>query len=197
MSYHGYLPLLKNALRELKHQPAILEVGVDRGVTFVTLASFLARTHPQFLMVGVDILIQEQVQIMVQNLDLTKGQQAYLLQQNSLQALPSFIDQGMKFDVILLDGDHNYYTVQNELAMLDSLAKSQCVVVIDDYDGRWSERDLWYSERPGYEDVKNATLRTDTEKHGVKAAVDEFVAKNNRWALSKPISGEPVVLTRL
>ena len=70
------------------------------------------------------------------------------------------------------------------------------LVVCDDYEGRWSERDLWYSERDGYQDVKAATPRVETEKHGVKAAVDEWLAAHPQWQKSQPIKGEPVVLRR-
>ena len=196
MAYHGYLPTIKRRCHELQRSPSILEIGIDRGVTFVSLAAFLARTQQQFMMIGVDIMVQEQVQIMVQNLDLTPQQNCFLLEGNSLDALPKMIEQHMKFDVLLIDGDHNYYTVTKELEYLDAIANPGALVIIDDYLGRWADKDLYYSERPGYENVKIASPRVDTDKHGVKTAVDEFVAKDPTWKLSQPINGEPVVLTK-
>ncbi len=156
----------------------------------------MARTKPEFLAIGVDILLQDAVNIMLAHLDLQPKQSAYLLSGNSLQVLPNMALQGMKFDVVLLDGDHNYHTISQELKHLEHLVHDHSIIIIDDYDGRWSERDLWYAERPGYEDVKVATAKVDTEKHGVKAAVDEWLIEHPEWKLSKPIQGEPVLLMK-
>lgn len=196
MAYHGFLRLLKDRFASYPkgYVPSLLEVGVDRGVTYLTLVNFLARTRDSFLAVGVDVLIQEQVRIMLSNADLSGQQAAFLVEGNSLLALPRMIQQNMKFDVVLLDGDHNYHTVSQEMGMLPHLVKDGGVVVIDDYDGKWSERDLWYAEREGYEGNKNVSQRVDTEKHGVKPAVDEWLAAHPEWVKSKPIMGEPIML---
>lgn len=196
MAYHGLIPICKQFLHQLPHPPALLEVGVDRGVSFLSLAVFLARTKEQFLAVGVDILLQEQVQVMLAHLDLQPKQSAYLFEGNSLKVLPEMANQGMKFDVVLLDGDHNYHTVSSELRLLERLVHDHSIIVVDDYDGRWSERDLWYAERPGYEDVKVATPKVDTDKHGVKPAVDEWLQEHPEWQLVKPVPGEPIVLVK-
>jgi predicted O-methyltransferase YrrM len=174
----------------------MLEIGVDRGVSFLTLATFLARSRQEFLAIGVDILVQEQVELMLQHIDRQPKQSAYLLSGNSLQVLPNMIDQGMKFDLVLLDGDHNYHTVANELVHIEKLLTDDGIIVVDDYAGRWSERDLWYTERPGYENVEIASKKVDTDKHGVKPAVDEWLSTRPAWKLSSPVSGEPVVLSR-
>jgi len=199
MAYHGYIPLVKQYLHQQvakEASPAVLEVGVDRGVTFLPLVVFLARTRPTFTAIGVDIMVQEQVQVMLQHIDKQAGQNAYLLEGNSLEVLPKMADQGMQFDVLLLDGDHNYHTVKQEMALLDRLVKPKGIIICDDYDGRWSDRDLWYAEREGYEDNKHATTKVDTEKHGVKPAIDEWLEANPNWQKAKPIGGEPVLLMR-
>ncbi len=97
------------------------------------MATFLARTKQEFLAIGLDVKIQEQVQIMLANLDLQPKQAAYLLEGNSLKVLPDMVTQGMKFDVILLDGDHNYHTVSTELALLEKLTYDHSIIVVDDY----------------------------------------------------------------
>ena len=176
--------------------PSVLEVGIDRGTTFVPLTVFLARTRDRFDLVGIDIKVQESVALMLANLDLLEEQHAYCVQGNSLEVLPKVVEQKLKFDVVLLDGDHNYHTVSQELSYLEDLTHPHSLVVIDDYDGRWSERDLWYAEREGYEDVKEATPRVETEKHGVKAAVDEWLEAHPVWQKAKPIPGEPILLMR-
>lgn len=196
MSYHGLIPLVKSYLQKLKcSSPAILEIGVDRGVTFLSLTTYLARTHEHFFALGVDILVQETAALQLQYLDLTQEKQmAVLIEGNSLNFLPELIKQEAHFDVVMLDGDHNYDTVSKELVLLKSLVNENSIIVVDDYDGRWSERDLWYAERDGYENVKLASAKVDTEKHGVKPAVDDFLIANPNWKLLKPVPGEPIVL---
>jgi predicted O-methyltransferase YrrM len=199
VSYHGYIPLIKQYIHQQvpkERAPAILEVGIDRGVTLVPLVAFLARTRPAFNAVGVDILVQQQVQLVLQNLDLVQSQQAFCIEGNSLEVLPKMVEQGMKFDVILIDGDHNYHTVAEELKHLEALIQTGGLVIIDDYDGRWSERDLWYAERAGYEEVKIATTKVETEKHGVKPAVDEWLEAHPEWQKAQPVQGEPILLMR-
>lgn len=196
MAYHGYLPLVKQYIHKLPHVPTLLEVGVDRGVSFLTLATFLARTRPEFLAVGIDVLVQDQVNIMLAHLDLQPKQLAYLIGGNSLQVLPQMADQGMKFDVVLLDGDHNYHTVASELKSLERMVHDHSIIVIDDYDGRWADRDLWYADREGYEANQHVTQKVDTDKHGVKPAVDEWLAAHPEWHKVKPIPGEPILLTK-
>jgi predicted O-methyltransferase YrrM len=199
MASHGYLPTIKQYIYQQlpkEHVPTVLEVGVDRGVMLLSLIVFLARTRPAFVAIGVDIWVQEQVQLMLQHIDRTPQQQAYCIEGNSLEVLPKMVDQGMQFDVLLVDGDHNFHTVSRELTYVDALTRPGAIVIVDDVFGRWSERDLFYAEREGYESVRCATPRVDTEKHGVKAAVDEWLEANLNWQLSQPIPGEAVMLMR-
>ena len=102
----------------------------------------------------------------------------------------------MKFDVVFLDGDHNYHTVSSEMQHMNSLIHDNSIVVVDDYSGRWGERDMWYAEREGYESVSIASTKIDTEKHGVKPAIDEWLEKNPGWNKQVLMGGEPVVLTK-
>lgn len=187
---------MKKYLYDLKHPPRVLEIGVDRGVSYVTLATFLTRAHEKFEMIGVDVLVQEQVVIMANNLDRTPDQRLYMIQDNSLKALPAMAAAGDKFDLVLLDGDHNYYTVNKELSYLNDITMPGSMVLIDDYSGRWAERDLWYAARPEYADNASVTVPVDGEKHGVKPAVDEFLSAHPEWKSSCPVDGEPIMLVR-
>lgn len=195
MAYHGYIPLVKAYLSRLE-SPKVLEIGLDRGVTTIPLMVFMTRCHASYEFVGIDVAVQEQLQITLRNIDKTPDHRVRLLQENSLKVLPRLVDADEKFDVVLIDGDHNYYTVQKELQHLEALTKSTSLVVIDDYHGRWSDRDLWYAERTGYEGNSEATTRIETEKHGVKAAVDEFLEANTSWESKIFVKGEPIVLYR-
>lgn len=188
---------MKTHLFHCDHPPRVLEVGVDRGVTFISLVAFLARCKDSFTVVGIDVRVQEQVQIVLNNLDLTSTQCAYLLEDNSLKVLPQMAAGGPLWDLVLIDGDHNYHTVSEELKVLEGLVEEGGMVVIDDYEGRWSERDLFYAEREGYENNPKVTPKVNTTKHGVKTAVDEFLAREgSKWDVSQPVQGEPIMLVR-
>ena len=197
MAYHGYIPLIKSYLDQFE-TPSILEIGLDRGITSIPVITHLARTHEAFLFFGLDVLIQESLKITLNYIDYSEKQSVRLCQGNSLEVLPKLAAQNVKFDVLLIDGDHNYYTVTKELEHLDNLTHEKSLVIIDDYHGRWGNKDLWYSERKEYENVKEATKPQETQQRGVRPAVDEFVEKSGKWKLETPVKGgEPVVLVRI
>lgn len=198
MSYTGYLPGIKGFISQLPadYAPTLLEIGIDTGASLVPLTAFLVRTRERFGIVGVDIKVQEAAKIMLNNLDIPQGGHVQLVQGNSLEVIPKLVEGNSKFDVVLIDGDHNYYTVSRELQHLEALCHPHTLVIIDDYNGRWSERDMWYATREGYEDVTCASSPHDTAKHGVRAAVDEWLDVHPGWKKDCPIGGEPVLLFR-
>lgn len=205
MSYVGYIPLIKQFVfdRFISEQrpdkqasPTILEIGIDKGTTLIPLVVFLTRTCPNFTFVGVDVLVQEHVGLVLANLDMSSGQNAFCIQGNSLNVMPRLVEQDMKFDVVLIDGDHNYYTVSKELGYVEKLVHNHSVIICDDYNGRWAEKDLWYAERETHKDVKIATPRVETDKRGVKAAVDEWLDTHPEWHKEQPVKGEPIALVR-
>lgn len=195
MAYHGYIPFMKTWLERLPNQPKVLEVGIDRGVTLIPLASHLARTT-RFTYVGVDVLVQESLGLTLSMMDEAVRDGVKLYQANSLEILPKLAEVGHKFDLILLDGDHNYHTVSQELEMLEPMLLPHTIMIIDDYDGKWAERDLWYAEREGYENVDRVTQPVDTDKHGVAPAVNEWLGKHPEWLSQKLVQGEPILLTK-
>jgi len=195
MAYHGYIPFIKHTLSKIQF-PKILEVGLDKGITTIPIIAFLCRAHEKFKFIGIDVLLQESLLITLQNIDKLQTQEVTLCQGSSLNVLPKLIETSNKFDIILLDGDHNYYTVSKELSYIEELSNENTIVIIDDYHGRWSERDLWYSERDGFEKISDATKKVETDKHGVKPAVDEFLKENPTWEMSMLLQGEPVILRK-
>lgn len=196
MAYHGYIPSIKHFISTVPHDPSILEVGVDKGTTFIPLLQHLVRTRERFQLVGVDIKLQQHLLTVVQNIDRGPEQHVYLLEGNSLEVLPSLANDDAKFDVLLLDGDHNYYTVSRELAVISDLLYPHSIMLVDDYHGRWAENDLWYQGREGYES-SHSTTPVETEKHGVAAAVNDWLAVNPDYRRESPLPGEPVVIIRV
>ena len=78
-----------------------------------------------------------------------------------------------KFDLIILDGDHNYYTVLNELNSLKkNLADNYCIILNDVY-GKWSRKDQYCDIRDIPSEFQNP------KKQGVMPAIDEFLNRNH------------------
>jgi len=110
-------------------------------------------------------------------------------------------------DVYLIDGDHNYYTVINELRSIAKVAGDGQVPLIFFHDAAWpyARRDLYYSPesipeqarqpyakkgiKPGEEKLLDAggvnlnscnALVSGTSENGVLTAVEDFVKESKR-----------------
>lgn len=190
MAYHGYIPLIHEYAQGFEN-PKILEIGVSTGITAFSLIQRLCMSHASFIYEGVDIEISDAVNLTLLYFNRGKNHNINLVTKNSLEFLEK-TDQ--IYDIILIDGDHNYYTVEKELSHLGKISHNKTLVICDDYHGRWAEKDLFYAERPEYSDNKIATKRIDSDKAGVKNAIDDFLKNNDQWVKFTPIPGEPVVL---
>ena len=221
MSYMGMLPtmtdfcsyIVDRRMRNPANQGnpgkiSILEIGVDRGQTSLPLMHNLVCRGIYFDWVGVDIRQDDtftQQLIMMEGVEPTfltgasdKGRTSTYIIENSLDFLESYrsIDAG-PFDLVLIDGDHNYDTVQKELSYLNFITHELSLVICDDYGGRHANKDDFYER---YDTHKNLThlsthLDTGSNKGGVTKAVDEFLEQHTEWN-STVSQTEPVVLTR-
>lgn len=120
----------------------------------------------------------------------------------SLEVLPEL---SQPFDCILIDGDHNWYTVYNELRVISerNLLRSGGVIFFHDVQWPWGRRDMYYqpdlippeyrhswkqlgvvrgkSELAGIEDdfaiYKKATFEGGA-RNGVLTAIEDFLANH-------------------
>lgn len=172
-------------------EPRILEIGVDRGQTLIPLVFYLTHNKERFNITGVDVRIDETLALMLHYTGLLGSPYLSLHHENSLTYLER--EKG-PWDLILVDGDHNYFTVSKELELLKERCHPGTLVIVDDYHGRWAERDLFYAERDTHKGNALATAPVETEKKGVKAAVDDFLGTNPQWTHRTPLQGEPILL---
>ena len=125
-----------------------------------------------------------------------------LIENNSLNFLRDNQDTQPKFDVVFLDGDHNYYTVTNELKLIQNMIKPTSIIICDDYNGRWAENDMFYADKEEYKSVEIATPRRLGAKQGVRNAVIDFIdtfqksSNEERWAGLDLPSADPIILYR-
>jgi|SRR3989344_801335 len=102
----------------------------------------------------------------------------------SLDILPKLTEA---YDCILLDGDHNWYTVFNELKTIHEkkLLKSGGAIFLDDVGGPYGRRDMYYNLNtiPAEFIKTNSKSRADTyialagggARNGVLTGVEDFL----------------------
>ena len=73
------------------------------------------------------------------------------------------------FDVYLIDGDHNHYTVSNELRLIHAKALNHPVLLFNDVAGTWARKDQYYD--PTF--IPNEFC--DGPKQGVLTAIEDFL----------------------
>jgi predicted O-methyltransferase YrrM len=202
MAYHGYIPFVahyaKLMFQETGSRIKILEIGVDTGISLFALNNNLSLLGTDFEYTGVDIKIQNHVKIISEDYMFfkLKNTSITLKEENSLFFLKDLIsNSNEKFDIILIDGDHNYYTVSKECKFIESLMHKNTLLLFDDYTGNYENDDYFYADRESYKGNHLATQNKNltSEKTGVKPAVDEFI-KNNSLIGFKIIDGDPLVV---
>jgi hypothetical protein len=187
MAYHGYLNFICQYAAAMHEKTGknikILEIGVDKGVTLFSILNNLNCVNVPYEYHGVDVKVQEHLKVMlglndsypVGTLYIRKNSSVKLYETNSLEFMEKHNDH--KFDIILIDGDHNYPTVSKECELIPPLMRNaNTLIMFDDYHGKWSEKDLFYKDKKGYEENSLLSHLTSIPgKQGVKPAVDEFL----------------------
>jgi len=195
MSYLGYTSALSRYLRTIDH-PRVLEIGVDKGQTAIPLIHNLGSEHKNFKWVGIDVRLDggfhEQLvqmfgtkQLSHDKMDLSDPDwNCCYLTCNSLDILPQLAQAPLMFDLIMVDGDHNYSTVVKELEFIEKLSFDSTLVIVDDYNGRWAKEDLFYKERESHSDIEDLKRPASIPgKAGVKLAVDDWLSTSKGWRL--------------
>lgn len=205
MSYLGFTRSICRYYLSQIEFPKVLEIGIDKGQTAIPLIQNLCSTRRQFMYVGIDVCLSgdllEQIgqfeNISVNWHDELTDRVVMMFEENSLAWLKHNQDTSTRFDLVLVDGDHNYYTVFNELKLIQNLIKPTTLIVCDDYIGRYSEKDMFYSEREAYKDVAGMTPRQTTEKSGIKSAVIDFRDQSHlSWRVDTFGPSDPCFLYR-
>ena len=191
------VPFILNYCENYDDRPVnILEIGIDSGQTMVPIVHGLITSEHEFYYDAIDIVLKDSLDTILRTMRRDQQSQVIsFIKRNSLSMLPVMAMNEYKpmgrqswgpYDIILLDGDHNYVTVKNELEWLARLSHADTMFVLDDYNTRHSNTDQYYDDRPEYVDhdtTPRADLASPDGKSGVKAAIDDFVAENPDWCL--------------
>jgi predicted O-methyltransferase YrrM len=186
----------------LRWRPTVIEIGVLGGAhTRLLLRACLRRFGK---VISIDPETTADMAVVVHLFP-----RAELRRELSLDALPKLVDQRMKVDIAVIDGDHNYYTVSRELRLIEQMLAPTGVVFLHDVGWPYGRRDLYYdpdripaSERHEYamlgmargtsellkDGGKNGNFQNACyeggPRNGVLTAVEDFMAESSgTWTL--------------
>ena len=127
------LPLIK------KIKPNhIVEIGSEIGTNTKNILKYCKENNSKLTSIDPNPIFN------VEELKENYGEKFNFYKDLSLRALP-FLD---KFDMILIDGDHNWYTVFNELKTIENIYKKHDyypIIILHDTGWPYGRRDLYYN----------------------------------------------------
>src|SRR6202140_5011572 len=198
---HWFLKLLINPLLDALGPRVIVEIGVEVGAVSIPLLRWAQANGATLHAIDPDPTLS------VDRLEAEDGEQLRFHRRRSLEALAEIA----AIDLALIDGDHNWYTVINELRTLEAQAREEGreppVMLLHDVGWPYGRRDLYYEASsipeahrqphargglkpgraelgPGLNDhLQNAQLE-GTPANGVLSAVEDFIAQSKRvWRM--------------
>ena len=135
---HWYLKLLINPLLEALGPKTIVEIGVEVGAVSGPLLRWAQANG------AIVHAIDPDPTLSVDRLHAEYGEQLHFHRCKSLAVLDAITD----VDLALIDGDHNWYTVINELRALERRAsedgREPPVMLLHDVGWPYGRRDLFY-----------------------------------------------------
>src|SRR5688572_20995376 len=167
---------------ELVRPEVIVEIGSDQGYNTKCLLDFCEKTGATLHVIdpapGYDASEWQR----------ELGERLVFHEDLSLNALPQI--EG--FDAMLIDGDHNWYTVYNELKLIERLCEERSqdfpLVLLHDIGWPYGRRDLYYDPETIPEEY-----RKPHEKKGMLPGVTGLVEEGgmNRHLWNAVREGEP------
>jgi len=126
------LPIIEKI--KAKH---IVEIGCDTGKNTINILEYCSKNNAKLS------AIDPVPKFDVKSWKLKYGPLFNFYQELSLNALPLI----KNYDVVLIDGDHNWYTVYNELKIIEKTCKDNSFPIIFLHDIGWpyGRRDLYYN----------------------------------------------------
>ncbi|MDQ0874569.1 hypothetical protein QFZ77_003228 [Paenibacillus sp. V4I3] len=171
----------------------IVEIGCADGLNTANLLRYCEATDSKL------ICIDPAPMFNVQKANEAYGDRFEFIRDLSLTALKTI----KHCDVVLIDGDHNWYTVFHELKMIDAMERFP-LVFEHDIEWPYGRRDMYYNPAsipeayrkpysslgvlPGVKEVvpggvnhrHNNALYEHGEKNGVLTAIEDFLADTKR-----------------
>jgi len=168
----------------------IIEIGSDYGVNTKNILEYCLKENKKM------VAIDPNPKFDLDEFNEIYGDKFKLYQDLSLLILPSLKD----YDCVLVDGDHNWYTVYNELKIIENSADKEFpLVFLHDIYWPYGRRDLYYDPETipdkylnpykkeaidintdtlannGLNGHLNNALNSNTKHNGVLTAIEDFM----------------------
>lgn len=145
---------------QLTRPKVIVEVGCAQGYNTVNLLEYM-KPMENGQLVAIDPAPLFDIERMKQ----LYGHKFLLVQDYSLKVLPNI----RTCDAAFIDGDHNWYTVYNELKQLERIKKFP-IIFLHDLEWPYGRRDMYY-----FPESIPAEFRKPSAKKGILPGINELV----------------------
>ena len=179
------------------HAEYIVEIGSHTGLNTINILEYCLNSNAR--MTAIDPFPKFDIN----EFKSKYGDKFEIYTDISLNILPALKD----YDVVMIDGDHNWYTVYNELKTIETRFKNKKLPLIFLHDINWpyGRRDLYYNPEdipeeyrqpfkklgmyPGQSSLMkkgglnplnyNNAIHENTPKNGILTAVEDFIAESD------------------
>lgn len=192
---HFWDSILLPLFKEIKPK-YIVEIGSEEGINTEKILDYCVENHAILTTIDPKPLFDE---IKLKN---KFNNNFNLIKDLSLNCLDNLDD----YDIVLIDGDHNWYTVYNELKLIEKkfINKKFPVIILHDIGWPYGRRDLYYNPKTipneflnpydqkgiipdqielvdigGFNSNLNNAIFEYTPKNGVLTAIEDFLDESS------------------
>ncbi len=139
----GQVNDLKNLVSNLSIKK-VLEIGFNAGHS----AEIFLKNNPNIHLTSFDLNTRDCVRFGKQFIDMTYPGRHTLITGDSTLKIPEFVNlfSNQKFDLIFIDGGHDYITAMSDLLNCKKLANENTIVMMDDISTNINSDTLWAVE---------------------------------------------------
>ncbi|HZT34510.1 MAG TPA: class I SAM-dependent methyltransferase, partial [Nitrososphaera sp.] len=178
---HRFWDTIIRPLLEAVQPKSLVEIGVDKGGNTCHLLEFCQRQRATLHAIDPDPKID------VQEWQQQYGESFVFYRSLSLNAIPRL----GQFDVVLIDGDHNWYTVFHELKLIQErsreLAQPFPLILLHDVGWPYGRRDMYYAPETIPEAYRKPYKKKGLhpgspklqEEGGINSSLDNSIYENN------------------